>query len=232
MLGQLYCRSGLKRAEIDLLYLKIKLQKEQLGLIDLLYCLLYAWSTSWSSFKRVELDLPPQDQASEGATGPNWPSSVLFTLCSVNSRSSFERAEINLLYLKIKLQKGQLSQIYLLYCSLYAWSTSRSSIKNGRTWFTTSRSSFIRAAGPHWPSLVLFTICLVNFQSTELTRGPRVSSQGVHIGARALLVLNLIWFGWIAHLLQWEGGVGISLFKWFLPAFPHVEEGGVGVGTL
>ncbi len=42
-------------------------------------------------------------------------------------------------------------------------------------------------------------------------RAPWVSSalsiiEGVHIGARALHVLNLIWFGWIARLSQWGGG--------------------------
>jgi hypothetical protein len=49
-------------------------------------------------------------------------------------------------------------------------------------------------------------------QSNELTRGFLVSLVlsfigGVHIGARALHVLNLKWFGYIAHLSQWgEGG--------------------------
>jgi hypothetical protein len=49
-------------------------------------------------------------------------------------------------------------------------------------------------------------------QSTELTREPpKVSSPllfkgGVHIGARALHVLNLIWFGYIARLSLWGGG--------------------------
>ncbi len=49
-------------------------------------------------------------------------------------------------------------------------------------------------------------------QSNELSRGPpEVSSAlsfigGVHIGARALHVLNLIWFGCIACLSQWGGG--------------------------
>jgi hypothetical protein len=28
---------------------------------------------------------------------------------------------------------------------------------------------------------------------------------GVHIGARALLDINLMWFGFIARLSQWEG---------------------------
>ncbi len=41
---------------------------------------------------------------------------------------------------------------------------------------------------------------------------------GVHIGARALHVLNLIWFGYIARLSQWGKRVVISSFKWFLPA--------------
>ncbi len=70
-------------------------------------------------------------------------------------------------------------------------------------------------------------------KSTELTRGPpspswfsTFVSRRVHIEARALHVLNLIWFGWIARLAQWGGGGVISSFKWFLPAFPRVEGGG------
>jgi hypothetical protein len=47
---------------------------------------------------------------------------------------------------------------------------------------------------------------------TELTRGPPELVQpfigGVHIGARALHVLNVIWFGCIARLSQWGGGEG------------------------
>ncbi len=31
---------------------------------------------------------------------------------------------------------------------------------------------------------------------------------GVHIGARALLGIKLIWFGYIARLSQWGGGGG------------------------
>jgi hypothetical protein len=53
-----------------------------------------------------------------------------------------------------------------------------------------------------------------------LERPPSYSSsslsfiEGVHIGARALHVLNLIWFGYIARLSQWGGGGGvISSFK-------------------
>jgi hypothetical protein len=51
-------------------------------------------------------------------------------------------------------------------------------------------------------------------QSIELTRGPPELVQhfryigGVHNGARALRVLNLIWFGYIARLSQWGGGGG------------------------
>ncbi len=79
----------------------------------LLYCLLYAWSSSRSS-KRAKFDLLPQDQASEGPAGQ-----IDLLLCCLlyawpTSRSSFERAEIDLLYLKIKLQKGQLRQVELL----------------------------------------------------------------------------------------------------------------------
>jgi hypothetical protein len=56
-------------------------------------------------------------------------------------------------------------------------------------------------------------------QSNELNGGPpRVSSAlsftgGVHIGARALHVLNLILFGYIARLSQWGGGGGNILVQ-------------------
>ncbi len=46
----------------------------------------------------------------------------------------------------------------------------------------------------------------------ELTRGPPELVQhfvyigGAHIGARALPILNLIWFGQISRLSQWGGG--------------------------
>jgi hypothetical protein len=47
-------------------------------------------------------------------------------------------------------------------------------------------------------------------QSNELSRGPPELVQfvaGVHISARALYALNLIWFGNIFRLSQWgEGG--------------------------
>ncbi len=44
-------------------------------------------------------------------------------------------------------------------------------------------------------------------QSTELIRGPsELVIGGVHVGARALHVLTLIWFGCIARLSQWGGG--------------------------
>ncbi len=42
--------------------------------------------------------------------------------------------------------------------------------------------------------------------------------EGVHIGASALHVLNLIWFGYITILSPWGGGGKISSFKWCLPA--------------
>jgi hypothetical protein len=55
-------------------------------------------------------------------------------------------------------------------------------------------------------------ILMSRSQSNELTRGPpEVSSAllfigGVHIGTRALHVLNLIWFVCIARLSQCGGG--------------------------
>ncbi len=48
---------------------------------------------------------------------------------------------------------------------------------------------------------------------------------GVHIGTRALHVLNLIWLGYIARLSQWGEGV-ISSFQWFLPVFATRRGGG------
>jgi hypothetical protein len=62
-------------------------------------------------------------------------------------------------------------------------------------------------------------------QSNEFIRGtPELVQQsalsfigGVHIGARALHVLNLIWFGYITRQSQWGGGGAKRL---------HVEEGG------
>ncbi len=53
-------------------------------------------------------------------------------------------------------------------------------------------------------------------QSNELTSGPSELAVsfigGVHIGARALHVLNLIWFGYITCLSQWEGGVNSKVY--------------------
>jgi hypothetical protein len=53
---------------------------------------------------------------------------------------------------------------------------------------------------------------LAHSTGNELTRGPPELVQqfrlqgGIHIGARALHVLNLIWFGYITRLSQWGGG--------------------------
>jgi hypothetical protein len=61
--------------------------------------------------------------------------------------------------------------------------------------------------------------------------GPLVSSAlflgggGVHIGARALLDMYLIRFGYIARLSQWEAEGLFYLFKWFLPAFAARTRG-------
>jgi hypothetical protein len=51
------------------------------------------------------------------------------------------------------------------------------------------------------------------------------------IGARALLDINLIWFGYIADLSQWGGG-GYYSFKWFLPAVASLKGGGGGGSAL
>jgi hypothetical protein len=48
---------------------------------------------------------------------------------------------------------------------------------------------------------------------------------GVHIGVRALLVIYLIWFGFIAHLSQWGGGGIFLLVRIYLPS-QSPEEGG------
>jgi hypothetical protein len=48
----------------------------------------------------------------------------------------------------------------------------------------------------------------------------------LQVGAWALHVLNLIWFGYISCLSQWGGGGQFA--RWFLPAFATLEEGGGG----
>jgi hypothetical protein len=63
--------------------------------------------------------------------------------------------------------------------------------------------------------------------------GPCVSSAlllihvgGVHIGARALLGINLIWFGYIARLSQWGGGGVFLSFNDFYLASLCLGGGG------
>ncbi len=68
---------------------------------------------------------------------------------------------------------------------------------------------------------------------TELVQHFAYRGKGVHIGASALLNMELIWFGYIAHLSQWGQGGRVYLLKWFLPAFAaSIEErcGGGGGG--
>jgi hypothetical protein len=65
---------------------------------------------------------------------------------------------------------------------------------------------------------------------------PLVSSElsfigGIHIGARALHVLNLIWFCCITGLSQWGGGV-YFLVQLISTCLPSGNERGGGVGTL
>ncbi len=60
---------------------------------------------------------------------------------------------------------------------------------------------------------------ITRFDGTEFTREPPELVQhfsfigGVHIVARALHVLSLIWFGCIARLSQWGGGGGNFLIQ-------------------
>ncbi len=111
------------------------------------------------------------------------------------------------------------SERYILWSPMFP-STSRCE-------YLTSEKSCLRYLLDNW------IIGDISLQSNALTRGPlRVSSAlsligGVHIGARTLHILNLMWFGYIARLSQWGGGV-ISTFKWFLPALLHGEEVGRG----
>ncbi len=69
-----------------------------------------------------------------------------------------------------------------------------------------------RQAGVRRPNHQVLGYIEDQSQSTELTRGPpelvqHFRIEGVHIGPRALHVLNLIWFGCIPRLSQWgEGG--------------------------
>jgi hypothetical protein len=58
---------------------------------------------------------------------------------------------------------------------------------------------------------------------------------GVHIGARALLDMNFIWFGYIARLFQLGGG-GISFVQMISTCLRYTLrkgwDGGGGVSTL
>ncbi len=50
---------------------------------------------------------------------------------------------------------------------------------------------------------------------------------GVHIGARALLDINLMWFGYIARLSQLGGGGNFTPSSdFYLPALLRLEGGG------
>jgi hypothetical protein len=51
-------------------------------------------------------------------------------------------------------------------------------------------------------------LCVGQPYSNELTRGPPELVQHFRFGARALHVLNLIWFGYITRLPQWGEWVG------------------------
>ncbi len=55
-----------------------------------------------------------------------------------------------------------------------------------------------------------------------------ISVGGVHFGTRALHVLNLIWYGYIARLSQWGGGDNFIVQM----NFTCFAEGGGRVGTL
>ncbi len=59
-------------------------------------------------------------------------------------------------------------------------------------------------------------------RKNELTRGTTE-----HIGTKALLGINFIWFGSIAHLSQWGGG-GILLVQMISTWLCYAEEGGWG----
>ncbi len=57
--------------------------------------------------------------------------------------------------------------------------------------------------------------------------------RAAHIGARALHVLNLIWFGNIPRLSQWEeGGLFRRSNEFYLPWLHGEGGGGGGPGTL
>jgi hypothetical protein len=49
---------------------------------------------------------------------------------------------------------------------------------------------------------------------TEIQR-----TDGVHSGARELLVISLIWFGYITRLFQWEEGGSLLAHMKTIPAF-------------
>jgi hypothetical protein len=70
----------------------------------------------------------------------------------------------------------------------------------------------------------------MNYYSDHLVSSALSFIGEVKISAKALLDINLIWFGYITRLSQW-GGWGYS-FKSFLPAFATLRKGGRVVSTL
>ncbi len=68
-------------------------------------------------------------------------------------------------------------------------------------------------------------------------RAPRVSSAlssigGVHIGARGLNVLNLIWFGYITRLSHWGGGGYFTYFTNYFYLACYAYRKGEGPSPL
>ncbi len=96
-------------------------------------------------------------------------------------------------------------------------------------------SATLRTSGPGSQLKSYNSICAFGPQSYELTRGTTELALsckgGVHIGARALLDINLIWFGYIARLSQLGGG-GILLIQIITTCIAPLRGGGGGLHSV
>ncbi len=73
-------------------------------------------------------------------------------------------------------------------------------------------------------NIAQFSIDLYGPQSNDIYRETTDLVQHFHIGARALLDINLIWFGYIARLSLWGGGYFARSNYLYLPSL-CLEEG-------
>jgi hypothetical protein len=74
--------------------------------------------------------------------------------------------------------------------------------------------------------------CLQRWMLHVYSECSEVGGEGVYIGARALLDISLIWFGYIARLSQWGGGGHILLVQMISTCLICASRKGRGASTL